>query len=88
MQRLVIALTLALASAYVTASDTVRIDSRIVTTGMSTAEVIDRAGQPSRTIQLENTYGAGVGERWEYYRGKKQYNVWLQGGKVVKVSEQ
>ena len=30
MQRLVIALTLALASAYVTASDTVRIDSRIV----------------------------------------------------------
>ena len=55
---------------------------------MSTAEVIDRAGQPSRTIQLENTYGAGVGERWEDYRGKKQYNVWLQGGKVVKVSEQ
>ena len=55
---------------------------------VSVAEVIDRAGQPSRTIQLENVYGAGVGERWEYYRGKKQYNVWLSGGKVVKVDEQ
>ena len=87
MHRLIIAAALALASTIAMA-DTVRIDNKIITTGMSTAEVIDRAGQPSRTIQLENVYGAGVGERWEYYRGKKQYNVWLSGGKVVKVDEQ
>lgn len=86
-QRILIAAALALASFNATASDTIRIDGRIVMTGMSTAEVIDRAGQPSRTIQLENGYGAGIGERWEYYRGKKQYSIWLQGGKVVKVDE-
>ena len=40
------------------------------------------------TIQLENVYGAGVGERWEYYRGKKMYSIWLQGGKVVRIEEQ
>jgi hypothetical protein len=86
-QRILIAAALALASSYATAGDTIRIDNRIITTGMSTAEVIDRAGQPSRTIQLENVYGAGVGERWEYYRKGKQYDIWLAGGKVVKVDE-
>lgn len=71
-QRILIAAALALASFNATASDTIRIDGRIVMTGMSTAEVVDRAG---------------VGERWEYYRGRKQCSVWLQGGKVVKVDE-
>ena len=89
MKRTLIAITLIAASTIAGARDmnTVRIDGDIVTSGMSTAEVIDRAGQPSRTVQLENVYGAGVGERWEYYRGKKQYSIWLQGGKVVRVDE-
>lgn len=86
MNKFLIAVLLALFSAAALA-DTVRIDGRIVTTGMSAAEVMQRAGQPSRTVQLENVYGAGVGERWEYYRGSKQYNVWLSGGKVVKADE-
>lgn len=87
MKQILIAAALALASTIATASETIRIDGRIISHDMSTAEVIDRVGQPSRTIQLENGYGAGVGERWEYYRGKKQYSIWLQGGKVVKVDE-
>lgn len=87
MHRTLIAIALAAASTVALASETIRIDSRIISHGMSTAEVIDRVGQPSRTIQLENGYGAGVGERWEYYRGKKQYSIWLQGGKIVKVDE-
>lgn len=86
MHKFLIAVLLALLSATA-AADTIRIGDRIVTTGMSIAEVMQRAGQPSRTVQLENVYGAGVGERWEYYRGNKQYNVWLSGGKVVKVDE-
>lgn len=85
--RLLLAAVLALASSYASASDTIRIDNRIITTGMSTAEVIDRAGQPSRTVQIENRYGAGVGERWEYYRKGKQFDIWMSGGKVVKVEE-
>ncbi len=88
MQRILIAIALAAASTIATASDTVRIDGRIVTTGMSTAEVIDRAGQASRIVQLENVYGAATGERWEYYRGSKQYSIWMAGGKVYKVDEQ
>ena len=86
MFRIIIAALFAL-FASVAIADTVRIDNRIVTTGMSLAEVIDRVGQPSRTVQLQNVYGAGLGERWEYYRGKKQYNVIVSGGKVVKVDE-
>lgn len=86
MGRIIIAVVLAL-FASIAIADTVRIDNRIVTTGMSLAEVIDRVGQPSRTVQLENVYGAGVGERWEYYRKAKQYNVWVSGGKVVRVDE-
>ncbi len=87
MKQILIAAAMMLTSTIATAADTIRIGDRIITTGMSTADLIDRAGQPSRTIQLENGYGAGIGERWEYYRGKKQYSIWLQGGKVVKVDE-
>lgn len=78
---------LLLISIAASAADTIRIGDRIVMTGMSTADVIDRAGRPSRTVQLENGYGAAVGERWEYYRGKKQFNVWMSGGKVSRVEE-
>ena len=87
MKQILIAAALALASTIASASETIRIDGRIISHDMSTAEVIDRVGQPSRTIQLENVYGAGVGERWEYYRGKKQFSIWLARGKVVKVEE-
>lgn len=85
MFRTIIAALLSLlASAAI--ADTVRIDNRIVTTGMSLAEVIDRVGQPSHRVTITNVYGAGLGERWEYYRKAKQYNVWVSG-KVVKADE-
>ena len=87
MKRLLLAVALVLLSSWAVASETIRIDGRIISHDMSVAEVIDRVGQPSRTVQLENAYGAGIGERWEYYRGKKMYSIWLQGGKVVKVDE-
>lgn len=87
MKRTIFAALIALFSTIACASETIRIDGRIISHDMSVAEVIDRVGQPSRTVQLENAYGAGIGERWEYYRGKKMYSIWLQGGKVVKVDE-
>ena len=87
MKRLLMVVALVLLSSWAVASETIRIDGRIISHDMSVAEVIDRVGQPSRTVQLENAYGAGIGERWEYYRGKKMYSIWLQGGKVVKVDE-
>lgn len=87
MRRFCMVVMLLLLSSLAMAAETIRIDGRIISHGMSTADVIDRAGQASRVVQLENGYGAGIGERWEYYRGRKQYSIWMQGGKVVKVDE-
>lgn len=87
MRRFLMVVMLVLLSSLAMAAETIRIDGRIISHGMSTADVIDRAGQASRVVQLENGYGAGIGERWEYYRGRKQYSIWMQGGKVVKVDE-
>lgn len=86
MNRFLLVLLL-LISAAVSASDTVRIDGKIVTTGMSVAELRDRAGTPDHVVTITNVYGAGLGERWEYYRKAKQVNVWVQRGKVVKIDE-
>lgn len=83
---LIIALLISL-SAYANETATARINGRIITTGMSVAEVAQRAGQPSRTVQLQNGYGGAVGERWEYWIKGKQINLTIQGSKVVRIDE-
>lgn len=80
-------LLLALLCQPAIASDTARIDGKIVTTGMTVAEVSNKVGSPDRTVQLENVYGAGVGEQWEYWRGKKMFTLTVQHGKVVSIDE-
>lgn len=77
----------ALASFAATASDTVRMNRGIVTTGMNVAEVISKAGQPSRIVTLENARGGAVGERWEYYRGRKMVALTISGGRVLRIDE-
>jgi hypothetical protein len=84
MHRLIIAAAMALAST-IACADTARIDGRIISTGMTTADILDRVGPPSRIVQLENAYGAGVGERWEYHRKGRQHTVWISGGKAYKI---
>lgn len=85
--RYLMALTLLLASA-VQASETTRINDKIITTGMTVAEVAARAGKPDRTVTLENGYGAAMAERWEYWQGRKLISLIVQGGKVVHIDEQ
>jgi hypothetical protein len=85
--RYLIALTLLIASA-VHASDTTRINDKIITTGMTVAEVASRVGKPDRTVTLENGYGAAMAERWEYWQGRKLISLIMQGGKVVHIDEQ
>ena len=79
------ALAIATAAA---ASDTARVDGRLVTTGMSVAEVNDRIGAPTRVEDITNVYGARIGARWEYHRGRKMVTLWVQTGKVVRIDEQ
>lgn len=82
------ALLLMLVSVCAYASDTTRIDGKIVTTGMTVAEVASRVGQPTRNVQLQNGFGAAMAERWEYWQGKCLVSLTVQGGKVVKIDEQ
>ena len=76
-----------LIGASVYASETTKINGKIVTTGMSVAEVMHRAGRPDRNVRLENVYGAQVAERWEYWQGRKQISLIIQGSKVIRIDE-
>ena len=69
------------------ASETTKINGKIVTTGMSVAEVAQRAGRADREVRLENNRGAAVGERWEYWQGSRMVSLIIQGGKVVRIDE-
>ncbi len=80
------ALLLLLASiAY--AGETARIDGNIVTTGMTTSEVLSRAGDPTVREDVQNKYGAVLGQRWEYH-GKRMVTLWVRAGKVERIDEE
>lgn len=42
-------------------------------------------GEPQRVVRLVNAQGAGVGERWEYERGRSLVLFTLSGGRVVHI---
>lgn len=65
-----------------------RIDGKIITDGMTAAEVRAKVGQPDSVVQIQNRYGAVIGERWEYYRGNHAALITVSNGKVVEVIEQ
>ncbi len=69
------------------AFDTYRFDARVVAVGDSTGALVQAAGRPSRIVQLENDYGAVVGERWEYDIDGKTVGFTIHGGKVERIDE-
>ena len=83
-----LALALIIVSASAMASDTARIDGRIVTTGMTTAEVLDRVGAPTVREDITNHYGAVLGQRWEYHDRRKMVALWVRLGRVERIEEQ
>ncbi len=86
--RIILAVLLALASTAALADFSVRFDRGVVTVGDSAGSVIQKAGrQPDRIVQLQNSFGAAVGERWEFYLSGKQVNIEFRGGKVIDISE-
>lgn len=86
MRRIILTVVLLCLCAAASAA-TYRFRNGVVTEGDSVAAVIQRAGKPDRIVQLENEYGAGVGERWEYYFGSKLVALVISGGKVISISE-
>lgn len=86
MLKLLLAAAL-LVSSGAASADTHRFRDGVVTTGDSIAAVIQRAGKPDRIVQLQNEYGAAVGERWEYYFGSKLVALNIIGGRVVSIDE-
>lgn len=86
MRRIILTVVLLCLCAAASAA-TYRFRNGVVTEGDSVAAVMQRAGKPDRIVQLENEYGAGVGERWEYYFGSKLVALVISGGKVISIGE-
>jgi hypothetical protein len=88
MRLALIAFCLFVLSGVAIASDTFRFSDGVVSVGDSIAALVQRAGKPDRTVQLENAYGGGVGERWEYYLpGGKLVMFTIPGSRVVAIDE-
>lgn len=86
MRCLALLLLLLAASAFA-AQNSVAFGQRLVSTGDSVGKLIEVAGQPDRTVRLENAQGGAAGERYEYYLRGKTVTIWIQGGRVVAIDE-
>ncbi len=83
-----ILLALALAAPLAAAaSDTATFGQRVISVGDSVARVYQVAGEPSRVVQLQNRYGAGAGERLEYFVGSKVVQITVRGSRVVRIEQ-
>lgn len=80
-------LTLLLATSIASAADTVRFGNRIIGVGDNVGLLLQVAGKPDRTVQLENRYGGAVAERWEYYRDGKAILFTVRDGRIESVEE-
>lgn len=85
--RIMLATVLLLAAGAAQAFDTYSFPRGIVSTGDSTAVLMQKGGKPDRIVTLQNRYGAAVGERWEYYLGHKQVNFTVHDGRITRVDE-
>lgn len=85
--RYLIGIVLALLIAGGALAQTVTFGSRLIVIGDSVAKVFDVAGKPDRIVQLENRFGAAMGERFEYYRRGKTISITISGSRVIDVSE-
>ena len=86
--RLILLTAALLLASLAHAGETYRFDRGVVTVGDSLGTLIQKAGrQPDRVVTLQNSRGAAVGERWEYYLRDKQVNFETRDGKIVGITE-
>lgn len=81
-----LALMLVTGTASAVGPGTVTFGSRVIVEGDNVARIMEVAGKPDRIVQLQNRFGAGVGERWEYYRDGKAIMLEISGGRIVSIS--
>lgn len=84
--RLVLATMLMVPGAVVASTaQSHRCERGLVVVGDSVAAVYKVCGEPVRVVQLENREGAAVGERLEYFYGRKAVLIVVRGGKVARI---
>lgn len=86
MRKIILAIALMSLSAAALA-DSYRFSGGLVMDGDSVATLIKCAGQPNRIVQMENKFGAAVGERWDYYIDDKLVSFYISAGQVRSISE-
>jgi hypothetical protein len=70
------------------ANDTLRIGEQVLTAGDPVTHVIDLLGNPVFKEPLQNSYGAYVGERWQYKRDSgRVVTITIVGGRVADIQE-
>ena len=87
MRAMFAAAILLLAAIPAQAFDTFTFPRGVVSVGNGTGALLQRGGQPDRIVTLENSRGAAVGERWEYYLRDKQVNFTVTDGRITRVEE-
>lgn len=79
----------AAAAGYTSTASTVRLGSKVISAGDSSARVADAGGQPSEKANIVNEYGKKIGERWTYTNrsGKRTIVEFSDEGIVTGVME-
>jgi hypothetical protein len=65
--RFLLTLILTIICGLAFAGETHRFPLGVVSVGDPVAALVELAGQPSHKADIENLYGAVIGERWDYY---------------------
>jgi hypothetical protein len=68
-------------------ADSIRFGDKLLTDGDSAAKVKQIAGEPDAIEQIENEYGATLGQRWQYYRDGKTITITIVNSKVTTITE-
>jgi len=85
--RQILATVLLAALSFAAFAQSVAFGNKIIRVGDPVGRVFEVAGQPSRTVPLENKFGANEGERMEYFLGNKTVLITVRDGKVTQVQE-
>ncbi|HEY8328796.1 MAG TPA: DUF2845 domain-containing protein [Rhodanobacter sp.] len=87
MRSLLLISLLALSLA-VQAGQTLRVGQQVLTVGDTAAHAVALLGTPAYKEPVQNKYGAYLGERWQYTRGKGQVIVvTIIAGKVADIDD-
>lgn len=82
---LALAAAIGASPAHASGASSERCGSSVITLSDPITKVRNACGQPWRVVDLQNRFGASVGERWEYERTSGMVQFWIQGGRVVRI---